>query len=257
MNLFQAAVLGIVQGVAEFLPISSSGHLVLVQEYLGITQETMAFDVFLHFATLLAVIIYFRSDLLKLSKKMMLAIVVASIPAGFAGIFLEDYITSAFGSLLFVGFALLVTGTFNCISEYKLKRQIEKKTEVKTVINNKMAFVIGLLQAFAILPGISRSGSTVFAGVVQNIDRKLAFKFSFIMSIPVIFGANLLHVSRAISGNGFSSELNVLFVGGVLAFVSGFASLKLLELMMVKAKMTYFGIYCFVVGLLVIGLSLF
>lgn len=252
MNLFQAAVLGVVQGLAEFLPISSSGHLVLVQEIFGMGQGTLAFDVFLHFATLLAVITYFRTDLVQLSKKMMVSIVVASIPAGVVGILLEDYITAAFGSLLFVGFALLVTGTFNMIAEYKLKHPIE----TKTTITNKTALIIGLFQAFAILPGISRSGSTVFAGIIQNIDRKQAFKFSFIMSIPVIFGANVLQLSRALSGDGFGSDFSTLLVGGVLAFVSGFASLKLLELMMVKAKLTYFGVYCFVVGSLVIITSL-
>lgn len=252
MNLFQAAVLGMVQGFAEFLPVSSSGHLVLVQEFFNISQGTVAFDVFLHFATLLAVLIYFRNDLLKLSKKSMVAILVASIPAGIVGILFEDYIVAAFGSVLLVGFALVFTGILNFVTEHKLKQQTESTTQ----IGNKQAFIIGLFQAFAVLPGISRSGSTVFAGIVQNIDRMQAFRFSFLMSVPVIFGANLLHVSRIVAGGSFDATISTLLLGGSLAFLTGLASLKILELVIVKAKMNYFGVYCIAVGLIVIAQNL-
>jgi undecaprenyl-diphosphatase len=252
MNLFQAAVLGIVQGLAEFLPISSSGHLVLVQEYFSITQDTVTFDVFLHFATLLAVLIYFRNDLMKISKKFLLAIAVGSIPAGLVGLFLEDYITAAFGSVMLVGLALLVSGAFNFVTEYKLKRQLD----ARTTINNKEALIIGIFQALAVLPGVSRSGSTVFAGIFQNLDRKLAFRFSFLMSLPVIFGANLIHVARIIDGEPLEIGFGTLFIGATLAFFTGLLSLRLLEIMMVKAKMNYFGYYCTVLGLLVIATSI-
>ncbi|GIK83585.1 MAG: undecaprenyl-diphosphatase 1 [Patescibacteria group bacterium] len=252
MNFFQAAVLGVVQGFSEFLPVSSSGHLVLVQNFFGITEDGLAFDVFLHFATLLAVIIYFRSDLLKLSKKMIYAIFIASIPAGLVGIFLEDYITAAFNSLTLVGVGLIITGIFNFITEHRLKSAKDPKTSISTT----QALIIGLFQAFAVLPGVSRSGSTVFAGVSQNLERKLAFRFSFIMSLPVVFGANLIHVSRIVNGNSYEGNLFALMIGGALAFITGLLSLKILEIVMVKAKMNYFGMYCTVIGLLVILFSI-
>lgn len=252
MNLFQAAVLGVVQGLSEFLPVSSSGHLVVVQEFFNITQGTITFDVFLHFATLLAVLIYFRNDLRKLSRKSITAILVASIPAGVIGILFEEYIVAAFGSVLFVGFALLVTGVFNFVTAHKLKQQTQDKTQ----ISNREAFIIGLFQALAVLPGLSRSGSTVFAGVIQNIDRRQAFRFSFLMSLPVVFGANLLHLSRIVTGGSFDAPISTLLLGGSLAFLTGLASLRLLELVMVKAKMNYFGVYCIGAGLFVIGNTL-
>jgi undecaprenyl-diphosphatase len=251
MNLFQAAVLGVVQGFTEFLPVSSSGHLVIVQEYFKIVHDTVAFDVFLHFATVLAILFYFKSDMKSLSKKMLVAIFLASIPAGFVGLFLEDYILQAFSSVTFVGFALLVTGVFNLISDYKLNLPREEFQK----IGNKQAIIIGVFQAIAVLPGISRSGSTVFAGVMQNIDRKSAFRFSFIMSLPVILGANLIHLSRISTGASFNSNILSILIGGSLAFFTGLLSLKLLEMMMVKAKLNYFGIYCLVLGVTVIFLS--
>ena len=269
MTSLQAITLGLVQGFSEFLPISSSGHLVLTQAYFGLDHQTVAFDVFLHFATLLAVILYFRTTLLHIKKKYILSLIFATIPAVIVGLLFEEYITQAFSSVVFVGFGLLISGTFNLISGYKLNNTAvgtaktvpdatpqTQETQPTKTISHKQAVVVGLLQAFAILPGVSRSGSTVFAGIIQNIDRKLAFEFSFLLSIPVIFGANILQVARIVGGQSFDIETMPLLLGGLCAFFAGLVSLKLLEIVITKAKISYFGIYCIVVGLVTLFTSL-
>ena len=142
----------------------------------------------------------------------------------------------------------MISGILNFITEYKLKNQKVVKNEVGL----KEALLFGLFQAIAVLPGISRSGSTVSIGSMQNIDRKKTFRFSFLMVIPVIFGANLVHLFRVINGDALSIDPALLLVGGVLAFISGILSLKIFEYVISKAKMNYFGIYCFIVGAFVI-----
>lgn len=248
MNFSQAAILGVVQGLSEFLPISSSGHLVIVQNLLGVNEGAVVFDIFVHFATLFAVLFYFRKELLSITKKELLAIVVASIPAGVIGLFFEDMVTQAFGSLLFVGIALMVTGCLNFITYHNLKKNKSGKTEVGL----KEALMIGTAQAMAILPGISRSGSTVSMSSMQQIDRKVAFRFSFLMVVPVIFGANMIHLLRFLNGEPLLIPISVLLFGGLLAFLSGILSLKIFEYVIAKAKMNIFGVYCIAIGLLVV-----
>ncbi len=248
MNFSQAAILGVVQGLSEFLPISSSGHLVIVQNLLGVNEGAVVFDIFVHFATLFAVLFYFRKELLSITKKELLAIVVASIPAGVIGLFFEDMVTQAFGSLLFVGIALMVTGCLNFITYHNLKKNKSGKTEVGL----KEALMIGTAQAMAILPGISRSGSTVSMSSTQQIDRKVAFRFSFLMVVPVIFGANMIHLLRFFNGEPLLIPVSVLLFGGLLAFLSGILSLKIFEYVIAKAKMNIFGVYCIAIGLLVV-----
>lgn len=253
MNFLQAAILGVIQGLSEFLPISSSGHLVLVQEWLGVNEGVVIFDIFVHFATLLAVLIYFRKDILRTTKDELISIVVASIPAALVGVFLEDWVESIFSSVLIVGIFLIFTGILNFITERNLKKQ----TETKKTVGIKEAIFIGIFQAIAVLPGISRSGSTVSASTMQNIDRKVAFRFSFLMVVPVIFGANLLHLLRFINGAELTVAPSILLAGGIFAFISGMGSLKLFEYVIDKAKMNMFGIYCVILGLIVVGLKLF
>lgn len=248
MNFSQAAILGVVQGFSEFLPISSSGHLVIVQNLLGVNEGAVVFDIFVHFATLLAVLFYFRKVLLSITKKELVSIVIASIPAGIVGLFLEDLVTEVFGSLFLVGIFLMITGGLNFITEYNLKKQKTGKTEVGI----KEALLIGIAQAVAILPGISRSGSTVSMSSMQQIDRKVAFRFSFLMVVPVIFGANFIHLIRFIDGEPLTVPFSILLFGGLLAFLSGILSLKIFEYVIAKAKMGIFGIYCITVGLLVV-----
>lgn len=244
MTGFQAALLGVVQGVAEFLPISSSGHLVIVQKLLNIPGDHLFFDVFVHLATLIAVFFYFRKEIFSITRKEILAVVVASVPAAFVGVFLEEYLSPVFNSLFLVSVFLIVTGIVNIFSEWKLRQ----KTEVRTEVGVRTALIIGIFQAVAILPGISRSGSTVAAGIFRNIDRKIAFRFSFFMIIPVVLGATLLQLLQLLDGAVAVTSLTNILIGGVTAFMSGLLSLRLFEYVVVKAKFALFGVYCIVMG---------
>lgn len=248
MTIVQAAILGIVQGVSEFLPISSSGHLVIFQEFFQLPADSVMFEVFVHFATVLAVLLYFKKDLFRLTRQEIWALVIASIPAGVVGILFESQIVSAFSSVRLVAVLLLVTGGLNLVIDKKLKQGSENHE-----ITSKNAFVIGLLQAVAILPGISRSGSTLAAGLVQNISREAAFRFSFLMMIPVIVGASMMQLYEIMNGSVQVFDPMVLLVGGSVAFATGLLSLKLLEYMMTSAKTKYFAMYCFLLS----GLLLF
>lgn len=247
MNMLQAAFLGVVQGVAEFLPISSSGHLVITQYLFGITDSNVLFDVFVHFATLLAVLIYFKKDIIALTKKEFSFLIVASIPAAFVGLLFEEVIVSLFGSVTVVALLLLVTGVLNLLIEWKLNQKSDTtKTKELDFVS---VFIMGLAQAVAILPGISRSGSTVAASILQGVEREKAFRFSFLMMVPVVAGANLLQVKKVVEGSILLVNPVFLLVGGVFAFFSGLASLKLFEYVIKNAQMKIFAVYCFTVGI--------
>ena len=248
MNIFQAAILGVVQGFTEFLPVSSSGHLVLFQELLNIEHGTVFFDIFVHFATLLAVLIYFRKAILSITKKELFAIVVASAPAGIVGLLFEDQITAAFSSVVLVGMFLIFSGTLNFVTDFLLRKQ----SIFKETVGLREALFIGLFQALAILPGISRSGSTVSAGIMQHLERKTAFRFSFLMVIPVILGANLAQLIKVLQGQALAFDITIFLIGGLFAFVSGLLSLRLFEYVIVKAKINFFGWYCVILGLSVV-----
>ncbi|MDH5533204.1 MAG: undecaprenyl-diphosphate phosphatase [Candidatus Pacebacteria bacterium] len=247
MNFFQAVLLGIVQGATEFLPVSSSGHLALTQRFLGFTQANLAFDTFLHFATLLAVIIFFWKDLIKLKLNNWIVIAVGTIPAVIAGLLIKDYIEGIITSTIIVAGFLILTGITNLISDKKLEQ-----TETTKEVTLKSAFIIGLFQAVAIIPGISRSGSTLFGGLLQKLDRKEAFKFSFYLSIPAILGATLLQGLDVleIGLNGINPSLYL--VGAVAAFITGISSLKVFKYIIEKARLEVFGWYCIGVGILFI-----
>jgi undecaprenyl-diphosphatase len=252
MNFLQAIALGFVQGATEFLPVSSSGHLALTQQLFGFKEANLTFDTFLHFGTLLAVILFFWKDLLKLKLKNWLIIAVGTIPAIFVGLLIKDYIESIVTSTLLVSGFLIITGIFNLISDKNLEN-----TNTKKEIGFKIAFITGLFQALAIIPGISRSGSTLLGGLLQKVDRKEAFKFSFYLSIPAILGATLLQGLDVleIGLNGISPYLYL--IGAVTAFITGVSSLRIFKYIIEKAKLEVFGWYCIVVGSLVIIFSLF
>lgn len=246
MTSFEAIFLGVVQGATEFLPISSSGHLVLVQDLLGWHQPNLVFDVWLHFSTLLAVVIFFWKYLRSLTSKEMSVILVASIPAAFIGLLFEDVISGWFGSTKIVASTLLITGLFNLITNRVIKkRAIDAESPP---VSFKQGFVVGLFQALAIVPGISRSGSTVLAGTMQGLDRLKAFRFSFILSLPVILGASSLQLIKVIKqGSTEAISFNFLFAG-VAAFLAGLASLYVFEYVIKKAQFSWFGYYCLALG---------
>jgi undecaprenyl-diphosphatase len=244
MNLIWALLLGVVQGLAEFIPVSSSGHLVLIQSFIpNFFQPGVTFDVILHFGTILSVLVYFRKKLLSyLNIRFLSLLVVASIPAALVGFFFKDKIEILFQSVKFVGFALLLTGTMNLL--------VDKLMEKGIKLNFKNSFVIGVFQALAILPGISRSGATIFAGVKEGIDKKEAAEFSFILSILAVFGANFLEVLTNYSEISFS-YLNYI-VGFLAAFLTGIVGIKLVFRFIQGAHFEYFAYYCFILGFLVI-----
>ncbi len=250
MTGYQAVILGLVQGLTEFLPVSSSGHLVLFQEWFGVAEPALVFEVLLHFATLIAVVTFFAKDIMGLSKRGWLMVLIGSIPAGLVGILFDDLIESFFSSIMLVSLTLFVTGLFNWLSN----RHLKKIDQIKTDLTVKQSFMIGSFQALALVPGISRSGSTVFAGLKQNLDRFQAFRFSFILSIPAILGATALQLWQ-LPAEAMTKIISLPYLlGAFVAFSSGLVSLYLLKLVIKKANLSYFAYYCWFLGA-AIGLS--
>ncbi|MEN8253230.1 MAG: undecaprenyl-diphosphate phosphatase [Patescibacteria group bacterium] len=243
MTIFQSIFLGFVQGLTEFLPVSSSGHLALFQEFFGLTGRDLSFEVALHFSTLLAILVFFNQDIFKLKKDEILAVVIGTLPVVIVGLFLKDFIEQIFSLPILVSLALLITGVFNLLIDKNLSSKRSNNE-----ITWKDGLAIGLFQAVAIIPGISRSGSTVLGGLNQKLSRQAAFKFSFILAIPAILGASVLQILDLIE-MGFSSIsiLPYLF-GGLTAFLVGLASLSLFKYVIEKAKFEFFAYYCFSVA---------
>jgi len=258
MSFYQAVFLAIIQGLTEFLPISSSGHLVIFQKMFEL-EPPILFDVFVHVGTLLAVMIFFRKEIKDWLKGLihkqkqdwffLYLLFLGSLPAGLLGWFLNDQIESIFNSLELVAYSLLFT-SFLLFLTVLFKNKIKKKTVSQ--INWKDSLLIGFFQAIAILPGVSRSGSTIAAGLFKKFDQKLAFQFSFFLAIPAILGALFLQLGKI--SNGFALMPQSILGMGVAAVV-GYFSLLILRKILIKSYFWLFGFYCFLVGifLLVIG----
>lgn len=247
MNILEGFILGVLQGLAEFLPISSSGHLVIGQQLLGLAEPQLTFEIVVHFATLFSIIFYFKKQLLALKLEDLKLLLIASIPAGLVGIFFRMQIQQAFSSVNLVALALVVTGILNLVVDRYLQKAPGRKT-----LDVRSALVIGFAQALAILPGISRSGTTIGAGVLQGVDRERAFSFSFLLSIPAVIGAMLLEVLSA--NQGMSIITPAMLAGALSAFVVGLLSLKLFHKIIRRARLEVFGWYCLALGLLVLVL---
>lgn len=264
MNLLEAVFLGIVQGLTEFLPISSSGHLVLVEFLLKIKLDDLSYEVFVHFGTLFSVLLVFRRTIGAMLKAVWLQIfsfipnrrkanfedenaglfwfiIVGSIPAGFAGLFFKSQIEKSFGSATFAAIMLLVTGA------------ILFSTAFFKTHKNRMGFVdaiwIGIGQALAILPGISRSGITISAGIFRGVDKSKAAEFSFLLSLPAIFGASLIELREVLGNPLLQQNLAVYLAGAVSSFGVGYAAIRFLLRVIKKGKFQYFAYYCFAVGI--------
>ena len=243
MNLITSIFLGILQGLTEFLPVSSSGHLVIAQSLIpGFTQEGVLFDVFLHAGTVLAVFYYFRKTLLKLTSKYIFLLLIATIPAGLVGLFLNSSIEKLFSGGYLVGFALIFTAILNFFTD-KAKKGSKK-------ISVKNSILIGMAQALAIIPGISRSGSTIFAGTSLGIKRKEAAQFSFLLSVPAIIGANAVQFFKY--GSGTTGNIMFYGAGFIAAFISGVIAIKFVLKFLLAGRFKLFGYYCLALGLLVI-----
>lgn len=243
MNIISSIFLGILQGLTEFLPVSSSGHLVLAQSIIpGFVQPGVLFDVVLHAGTLFAIVFYFRKNLFKLLKKYFWLLVIGTIPAGLVGFFLSSGIEALFESTKVVGFALLLTGIFNLLTD--------KAKPSKENITKKQSLLIGTFQALAIIPGVSRSGSTIFAGVQSGTKAKKAAEFSFILSLPAVFGATVLELMK--HGANTATSTPIYIVGFIAAFISGFIAIKLIFKILEEKRFELFAYYCFILGALAI-----
>ncbi len=250
MTLVEAIISGTVQGITEFLPISSSGHLVLLHRYLNISESGIFFDICLHVGTLAAVLLYFSKEILAIIRERntfrVLCIAVATIPAIVAAFFFEGMISSFFMDPKKVALMLIVTGFVLFAGQFGLRAGRSEKKDL-TVLDS---LLIGIAQAFSLLPGLSRSGATISTGLVRGMKAETAFTFSFLLAIPAIIGAVLYNGMKKISRDAVLVDDPVNYIAGmVTAFVVGLICLPLL-LKVVKRKRLYiFGIYCLVLGI--------
>jgi len=235
-------LLGVVQGLTEFFPVSSSAHLVILQKLLGISEGTLAITIILHLGTVLSLIVFFFKDILKAfrDKKLLAQIIIVTIITGAIGILGKKFFEEAFSSIALVGAALIITGIILILT----KKFMDGK---RNNLSYKDALVLGATQAVAIIPGISRSGTTISTLLFRGLDKETSFRFSFLASIPAILGAAILE-ARKIDFTLRVNELN-LIVGFVFSFISGIFALWVLRQILNKAKLFYFGYYCIAVGL--------
>lgn len=239
MEYLNAAALGIIQGFTEFLPVSSSGHLVLAGQFLGLNEPGALLETILHSGTMLAIIVYFRNRIVSMLKSYLLLIIIASIPAAAVGLLFQSTLESLFENVAVVGTALIITGLLNAL--------VDKAQARREKLNRLDSLIIGLSQAFAIIPGISRSGSTIFAGTQLGIDRKKAAEFSLIISIPAVAGANFLELIT--HGSQSSLPLTVYASGFATAFFSGMLAIGLLMRLLTEKRFKIFAIYTIIVGI--------
>lgn len=276
MSYFEAVILGLVQGLAEFLPISSSGHLALLQQAFGVSEDkVLLFAVLLHVGTLISVFIVYWKDIwalivelcltikdlctgkgLRLAerpvRKLGVMIIVATIPTAVIGLTFSDFFDSLYTSVIPIGVGLIITGFLLVLAE----KMGEGNRGIQQM-NFRNAIFIGLVQGVAICPGISRSGSTLFGSLICNLDRKFAVKFVFLISIPSILGSAVLETPAAIEAGVTAAELGPILVGMLVAAVSGLVAIKTMIKIVSDKKLSYFSYYVWVLGVIVVLYGLF
>lgn len=265
MNSLEALVLGLLQGLTEYLPVSSSGHLTIGSTIFGMTgEESLSFTILVHVATVLSTLVILWKEIVWLLKglfqfrwnketKYVVNILISMIPVGIVGLFFKDTVEEIFGSgLLIVGIMLLVTASLLAFAYYAKPRQ-------KETISKKDAFIIGLAQACAVMPGLSRSGSTIATGLILGNKKENLAQFSFLMVIPPILGEALLETLKLMSGTEVASSdipTSSLVIGFLAAFISGCIACKWMINIVKKGKLVYFAIYCAIVGAITVVCSL-
>ena len=262
MDTLQAIILGVVQGLTEFLPVSSSGHLQLANEILGTDlnpESNLTFSLTLHAATVLSTVVILWAEIWKLLKGIfsrtftaeqayVLKIVISMIPVGIVGLFFKDYIEAAFSSIAVVGVMLLVTAALLTFADYAKPRQKES-------LSYRDAFIIGLAQAVAVLPGLSRSGSTIATGLLLGNKKESVAQFSFLMVLPPILGNALLDCLKGDFGGGV--ETLPLVAGFVTAFITGCIACKWMIDIVKRGKLIWFAIYCAIAGVVALAAYIF
>ena len=255
MTFFQALLLGLIQGLTEFLPVSSSGHLAITQHFLpGFKQPGLLFDVLLHFGTMLAVAIYFRRELVRLAlawfrpaagtrtdRRILTLLLLASVPTAVIGLSFKDFFEQSFDNLPLIAAMLVVTGTLLFLSE-----RLRKPGRTEDALSISDALVVGIVQGLAIIPGISRSGSTIAALLLKGVDGETAARFSFLLALPAVAGATLLQLRHLEQLPG--TDVLPYLAGTVTAFVVGLAAIHMLMLVVKRRRLTFFAVYCWLAG---------
>ncbi len=281
MNILKAILMGVIQGLTEFLPVSSSGHLGLIKGLFGMDNSSILFDILLHFATLIAITVVFFRDILKLVieffgmcrdifanivslgkslsggrdpeyvriinssyRKFVLLLIISTIPTGIIGVFMKDMVEFTSGNLLVTGICLICTGLILALSDFLAEGDKKLKE-----MDNFDALAIGTAQGIATLPGLSRSGTTIVAGLLCGLDRAYAAKYSFIMSIPAVLGALILEMFDLGEETITASDVGCYIVGMLFAAVIGYFALRLLLNLVVSRYFKYFAYYCGAMGL--------
>ncbi|RLC38498.1 undecaprenyl-diphosphatase UppP [Candidatus Falkowbacteria bacterium] len=262
INYFYSAIFGIIQGITEFVPISSSGHLVILHDFISLPiQNQMAFDVILHFGSLLAVIYYFKKDIASLltawlrsfagkrndSSRLSWLIILSTIPAALVGFLFNDLIENKFRSILVVAAMLVIVGILFIIFE----KFSQKNKEYKN-IGWREALIIGLAQIIAFIPGTSRSGITIIAGLSANLKREAAVRFSFLLSIPIIFGAVIVKMPSIIKSKPPAEEMLLLIVGFIFSYLAGFLAIKYFMRFIKNHSLNIFAVYRFVLAAIIL-----
>lgn len=274
MDILQAIIVGIVQGLTEFLPVSSSAHLIFVQQFLGINQSSLAFDVLLHLGTLVAVVSYFFKDIIEMIKaffsniadifmgrfkqgfkedqykKLVWMVIIGTIPVGIIGIVFNDQVEAAFNSLTIPAFFLLITGVLLYVSQ---RLNIGRKN-IKD-IGLKEAIIVGIGQACAIIPGLSRSGTTITSGLLIGLDKEFAAKFSFLLAVPAILGACVTELDGI--GAGLDTNFLPYILGFFAALISGYFAISILLKLIREKSLDVFAFYCWIVGAVILVYNLF
>lgn len=274
MSIIEAIILGVFQGVSEFLPISSSGHLALLQNLFGLTEGSLFFSTMLHLGTLLSIFIVFFKDIKKLIieslkmlgdlfktkkikidndyKKISIMIVIGSIPTALMGIFFEDFIEGLYSSLTSVAIGFIITGLLLLVSE-KVGSGKRKAKDLNFID----ALIVGTFQGFAIAPGLSRSGSTIVGALFRGFNKKFATKFSFFLAIPAIFGASLIQFIKAVSDKNFIIEPLPIAIGTIFSCITGLFAINILIKLIEKSKLHFFSYYLWVIGIGIIVNQIF
>ncbi|MBO4904764.1 MAG: undecaprenyl-diphosphate phosphatase [Lachnospiraceae bacterium] len=282
MNILKAILMGVLQGLTEFLPVSSSGHLGLIKGLFGLDTQSILFDVLLHVATLISICAVFYKDVLRLViefggmckdifsnavalgksltdgktpqyarvissayRRFVLLLIVSTIPTGIIGVFMKDIVEFTSANLLITGICLLCTGLILAGSDFLADGDKKLKE-----MNMGDAFAIGTAQGVATLPGLSRSGITIVAGILCGLDRKFAAKYSFLMSIPAVLGALILELGDIGKESITASDVGCYIVGMLIAAVIGYIALRLLMNLVMSRYFKYFAIYCALIGII-------